>query len=80
MSWSCAAASFKLAAASGSHVPEVLMRQLSIGGTLVMEGFGQEVHKGYIYFAMAFSSVVEILNIRLRRKAATKVELHQPYR
>ena len=53
---------------------------LMIGGTLVMEGFGQEVHKGYIYFAMAFSSVVEILNIRLRKKAATKVELHQPYR
>jgi len=53
---------------------------MMIGGTLVMEGFGQEVHKGYIYFAMAFSSVVEILNIRLRRKAATKVELHQPYR
>ena len=53
---------------------------IMIGGTLVMEGFGQEVHKGYIYFAMAFSSVVEILNIRLRKKAATKVELHQPYR
>ncbi|HKX62222.1 MAG TPA: TerC family protein [Verrucomicrobiae bacterium] len=53
---------------------------MMIGGTLVMEGFGQEVHKGYIYFAMAFSSVVEILNIRLRKKAATKVELHQPYR
>jgi predicted tellurium resistance membrane protein TerC len=53
---------------------------IMIGGTLVMEGFGKEVHKGYIYFAMAFSSGVEILNIRLRTKAATKVELHQPYR
>jgi predicted tellurium resistance membrane protein TerC len=53
---------------------------LMIGGALVMEGFGKHVHKGYIYFAMAFSSVVEILNIRLRTKAATKVELHQPYR
>jgi predicted tellurium resistance membrane protein TerC len=53
---------------------------IMIGGTLLMEGFGKEVHKGYIYFAMAFSSVVEILNIRLRTKAATKVELHQPYR
>jgi predicted tellurium resistance membrane protein TerC len=53
---------------------------LMIGGTLVMEGFGKEVHKGYIYFAMAFSSVVEMLNIRLRAKAATKVELHQPFR
>jgi len=53
---------------------------IMIGGALLMEGFGKEVHKGYIYFAMAFSSVVEILNIRLRKKAATKVELHQPYR
>jgi predicted tellurium resistance membrane protein TerC len=53
---------------------------IMIGGALVMEGFGKEVHKGYIYFAMAFSSGVEILNIRLRTKAATKVELHQPYR
>ena len=53
---------------------------LMIGGTLVMEGFGNEVHKGYIYFAMAFSATVETLNIRLRSKQAKKVELHQPYR
>ncbi len=53
---------------------------MMIGGTLVMEGFGQEVHKGYIYFAMAFSAGVEMLNIRLRRKAKKNVELHQPYR
>jgi predicted tellurium resistance membrane protein TerC len=53
---------------------------LMIGATLVMEGFGKEVHKGYIYFAMAFASVVEVLNIRMRTKRATKVELHQPYR
>jgi predicted tellurium resistance membrane protein TerC len=53
---------------------------LMIGGTLVMESFGKEVHKGYIYFAMAFSAGVEMLNIRVRRKAPTKVELHQPYR
>jgi predicted tellurium resistance membrane protein TerC len=53
---------------------------IMIGGTLVMEGFGKEVHKAYIYFAMAFSAGVEILNIRLRSKAASKVELHQPYR
>ena len=39
---------------------------LMIGGTLVMEGFGKEVHKGYIYFAMAFSAAVETLNIRMR--------------
>jgi predicted tellurium resistance membrane protein TerC len=53
---------------------------LMIGGTLVMEGCGQEVHKGYIYFAMAFSAVVETLNIRMRSKQAQKVALHQPYR
>lgn len=53
---------------------------IMIGGTLIMEGFGKEVHKAYIYFAMAFSGGVEILNIRLRAKAASKVELHQPYR
>ena len=53
---------------------------LMIGGTLIMEGCGQEVHKGYIYFAMAFSAAVETLNIRMRTKRASKVELHQPYR
>ncbi len=53
---------------------------IMIGGTLVMEGFGKEVHKAYIYFAMAFSAGVEVLNIRLRRKAKRNVELHQPYR
>ena len=40
---------------------------------LVAEGFGQHVSKGYIYFAMAFSLVVELLNIRMRKKVgATK--------
>ena len=37
-----------------------------IGVMLVAEGFGQHVDKGYIYFAMAFSLVVEMLNMRLR--------------
>jgi predicted tellurium resistance membrane protein TerC len=53
---------------------------LMIGGTLVMEGCGQEVHKGYIYFAMAFAAAVEGLNMRLRTKVPTTVELRQPYR
>ena len=53
---------------------------LMIGGTLIMEGCGKEVQKGYIYFAMAFSAAVETLNIRMRTKRASKVELHQPYR
>ena len=50
-----------------------------IGAMLVAEGFHQHIPKGYIYFAMAFSVLVEMLNLRLRR-ATQKVELHQPYR
>jgi predicted tellurium resistance membrane protein TerC len=40
-----------------------------IGVMLVAEAFGQHVDKGYIYFAMAFSLLVELLNMRLRKKA-----------
>ena len=43
---------------------------LLIGVMLVGEGFGQHVDKGYIYFAMAFSLAVEMLNMRMRRKSA----------
>jgi predicted tellurium resistance membrane protein TerC len=39
-----------------------------IGVMLVAEGFGQHINRGYIYFAMAFSLVVELLNMRLRAK------------
>ncbi len=42
---------------------------LMIGITLIAEGLDQHISKGYIYFAMAFSLFVEILNIRLRKKA-----------
>ena len=42
---------------------------LLIGVMLVAEGFGQHINKGYIYFAMAFSLLVEMLNMRLRRRA-----------
>lgn len=52
---------------------------LLIGVMLVLEGTGQKVDKGYIYFAMAFSVFVELLNIRMRR-VAQPVVLHQPYR
>ena len=41
---------------------------LLIGVMLVVEGLGQHVSKGYIYFAMAFSLVVELLNMRFRKK------------
>jgi predicted tellurium resistance membrane protein TerC len=52
---------------------------LLIGVVLIADGFGQHVSKGYIYFAMAFSVFVELLNIRLRRVAAEPVHLHQSY-
>ena len=48
-----------------------------IGGNLFIEGFGYHVPKGYTYFAMAFAIGVEMLNIRLRKKA-TPVHLHGP--
>ena len=53
---------------------------LLIGVVLVADGLHQHISKGYIYFAMAFSVAVEWLNIRMRSKKATNVELHQPYR
>ncbi len=49
---------------------------LMIGAMLIIEGVGQHINKGYIYFAMAFSLFVEILNIRIRKKAEP-VHLHQ---
>jgi predicted tellurium resistance membrane protein TerC len=51
---------------------------LLIGVTLVGEGFGQHIPKGYIYFAMAFSVLVEVLNMRLRKKSQP-VQLHNAY-
>jgi predicted tellurium resistance membrane protein TerC len=41
---------------------------LLIGTTLIAEGFGQKIPKGYIYASMAFSVFVEALNIRVRKK------------
>ena len=41
---------------------------LLIGVLLTAEGLGQRVNKGYIYFAMAFALMVELLNIRVRSK------------
>ncbi|MGD8478104.1 MAG: TerC family protein, partial [Burkholderiales bacterium] len=48
-----------------------------VGVTLMVEGFDVHVPKGYIYFAMAFSVAVEMLNIRMRRKSARPVKLHK---
>lgn len=64
-----------------SNHPTIKMLALSflvvVGVVLVAEGFGHHVPKGYIYFAMAFSLAVEMMNISMRKKAATKVRLRQ---
>ncbi len=65
--------------------PSIKMLALSfllvVGVMLVAEGFDHKVPKGYIYFAMAFSVAVEMLNIRSRKKSrpADPVHLHEPY-
>ena len=53
---------------------------LLIGTTLIAEGFGQKIPKGYIYAAMAFSVFVEVLNISVsrRKKHAPPVHLREP--
>jgi predicted tellurium resistance membrane protein TerC len=51
---------------------------LLIGISLVAEGLGQHIPKGYIYFAMAFSVGVEFVNIRVRKKV-DPVKLHQHF-
>jgi predicted tellurium resistance membrane protein TerC len=48
---------------------------LLIGVSLIAEGFDQHIPKGYIYFAMAFSIFVEMINLRVR--AGHPVELHE---
>ena len=62
--------------------PTVKMLALSflllIGVSLVAEGFHHHIPKGYIYFAMAFSVFVELINLRVRRKGEP-VHLHQSY-
>lgn len=61
--------------------PTIKMLALSflllIGVSLMAEGFDQHISKGYIYFAMGFSVFVEMLNLRLRKKAAP-VQLRTP--
>ncbi len=66
----------------GRH-PTIKMLALSflilIGFMLVVEAFDVHVPKGYIYFAMAFALGVEMLNLRIRKRAAAPVALHKPY-
>jgi len=52
---------------------------LLIGVTLIAEGLDQHIPKGYIYFAMAFSVGVEMINLRVRRSHSKAVQLRQPY-
>ena len=59
-------------------VEYLLMLAVVVGVVLVAEGFDHHVPKGYIYFGMAFSLAVEMLNIRLRRNAAKPVALRPP--
>ena len=63
--------------------PTIKMLALSflvvVGVALIADGFEHHVPRGYIYFAMAFSVCVEMLNIRMRKKARQPVRLHEPY-
>ncbi len=63
-----------------SDHPTITMLALSflvvVGVVLIAEGFDHHVPKGYVYFGMAFSLGVEMLNIHMRKKKAHKVELN----
>jgi predicted tellurium resistance membrane protein TerC len=63
--------------------PTVKMLALSfllmIGVALIAEGLDLHIPKGYIYFAMAFSVLVEMLNLRLHKAKAPPVRLREPY-
>lgn len=48
-----------------------------IGVTLIAEGFEFHIPRGYIYFAMAFSVTVEMLNIKMRKRSVHPVKLHK---
>lgn len=66
-----------------SRHPTIKMLALSflvvVGVVLIAEGFGHHVPRGYIYSAMAFSTIVEMLNIRMRKRATQPVHLHTAY-
>ena len=66
-----------------SDHPTIKMLALSflvvVGVVLVAEGFDHHVPKGYVYFAMAFSLGVEMLNINMRKRKTHKVQLNPPH-
>jgi len=61
--------------------PTVKMLALSflllIGVTLIADGFGTHINKGYIYFAMGFSVCVEMLNLKMRKSMKAAVKFHE---
>ena len=63
--------------------PTIKMLALSflllIGFSLVAEGLDQHISKGYIYFAMAFSVFVEMLNLKMKKKVEKPVRLREAY-
>jgi predicted tellurium resistance membrane protein TerC len=67
-----------------SNHPTIKMLALSflvvVGVVLIAEGFDHHVPKGYVYFAMAFSVGVEMLNITMRKRSRKPVDLHSPYK
>jgi predicted tellurium resistance membrane protein TerC len=74
------------AASIGNFVerhPTVKMLALSflllIGVTLIADGLGQHISKGYIYFAMGFSVFVEMLNLRLREGKGSPIRFHEAF-
>ena len=69
----------------GDYVPEVQRQPLGArfqkvwaasAISLVGDGLGMHVPKGYIYFAMGFSVFVELINLRVRKPATPPVKLH----
>jgi predicted tellurium resistance membrane protein TerC len=52
---------------------------LLIGIALIADGLDLHIPKGYIYFAMAFSVFVEMINLRIRRTSSTPIKLRRPY-
>src|SRR3546814_3964622 len=63
--------------------PTVKMLALSflvlIGVSLIAEGLEQHIPKGYIYFAMAFSILVEMLNLKMKKVTSKPVQLRDKY-
>jgi len=63
--------------------PTVRMLALSflilIGVALIGDGLEMHIPKGYIYFAMAFSVIVEMLNLRVRQRRGAPVRLRRRY-